>query len=336
VHFHTKLLQQAIEWEKKEQNIDLLLHGSELATAEAWLAETQQNNKQPRPTDLQKNYLEAGRIRTKRQSRRVQLLTGLSAFLITLFTVFIIYLSGGIAGYLGQQALTQATQSHIISIRDTKSSQIENYFNLVFNQLQVYANARNTIDAMRAFKEAYPKFKAEAVLPREIEVGEEDPLVSLSFPIDKYKDAVHEYYVNDFSQEYGTLNINEALDMTDILDQVDDNSIALQYYYIADNPNPLGTKEEFFAANDASSYTQLHRHYHPYMHDIQRRFGFEDIFLIDHETGHIIYSVLKQIDFATSLLDGPYAKTDLGQISKKVSQGLHNSVSLVDFAPYLP
>lgn len=264
-----------------------------------------------------------------------------SAFLAVIPVVITAFSTRQIAGTLGQQALTQSAQSHIISIRDTKKVQIEDYFNLVINQLQVYANARTTIDAMRAFKEAYPKFKDEAALHTEIEVsGEEGPIegppVPLSLPIEEYKSAVRDYYVNDFSQEYGTLNVNEAPDMMEILDQLDDNSIALQYYYLADNPNPLGTKEEFFSASDASSYTQLHRHYHPYIHDIQRRFVFEDIFLVDHETGHIIYSVLKQVDFATSLIDGPYAKTSLGQVFEQAKQGLHNSVALVDFAPYLP
>lgn len=264
-----------------------------------------------------------------------------SAFLAVIPVVITAFSTRQIAGTLGQQALTQSAQSHIISIRDTKKVQIEDYFNLVVNQLQVYANARTTIDAMRAFKEAYPKFKDEAALHTELEVsGEEGPIegppVPLSLPIEEYKSAVRDYYVNDFSQEYGTLNVNEAPDMMEILDQLDDNSIAFQYYYLADNPNPLGTKEEFFSASDASSYTQLHRHYHPYIHDIQRRFVFEDIFLVDHETGHIIYSVLKQVDFATSLIEGPYAKTSLGQVFEQAKQGLHNSVALVDFAPYLP
>jgi len=169
---------------------------------------------------------------------------------------------------------------------------------------------------MRGLKEAYPRFKEEATLNSDFDLLDEGPLqegppAPLSLPIDEYKELLRDYYVNDFYQEYGTLNVNEAPDMIEVLNQLDGNSIALQYYYIATNPNPLGTKEEYFAATDTSSYTQLHRHYHPYLHDIQRRFDFEDIFLVDAVSGHIIYSVLKEIDFASSLRNGPFAKTGL-------------------------
>lgn len=259
-----------------------------------------------------------------------------SAALAVLPVLITAFFTSNRAGNIGQDALREIAQSHIISVRDTKKAQIENYFELVRNQLQVYADSRTTIDAMRSLKEAFHKFKDEAGLhTTDIEV-EEGPPTPQALPIDEYKEALKEYYANDFTQEFEMLNVNPAPDMAEILDQLSDNSIALQYFYIAANPNPLGTKEEFFSASDASSYTQLHRHYHPYLHDIQRRFVFEDIFLVDSESGYIIYSVLKQLDFATSLTEGAYAKTGLGKVFEEANQSPHSSISLVDYAPYLP
>jgi methyl-accepting chemotaxis protein len=37
------------------------------------------------------------------------------------------------------------------------------------------------------------------------------------------------------------------------------------------------------------------------------KFGYYDIFLVDPETGDIVYSVFKELDYSTSLIDGPYA-----------------------------
>jgi methyl-accepting chemotaxis protein len=258
-----------------------------------------------------------------------------SALLAVIPVLITAYFTSKIAGTLGQKALSDSAQSHITSVRDTKKAQIEGYFDLVGNQLQVYADARTTIDAMRSMKEAFHKFKDEAGLQTDADV-EEGPPIPQALPIEEYKDAMEELYTSDYTQEYETFNVNPAPDMKEVLNQLDENSIALQYFYIAANPNPLGTKEEFFAANDASSYTQLHRNYHPYVHNIQRRFVFEDIFLVDSDTGHIIYSVLKQIDFATSLTNGPYAKTGLGRVFEEANQAVHSSISLVDYAPYLP
>jgi methyl-accepting chemotaxis protein len=264
-----------------------------------------------------------------------------SAFLAVIPVLITATYVSQIASTLGQEALTESAKSHITSIRDAKKAQVEDYFNRVFNQIKVYANTKTTIDAMRDLKEAFPKFKEEATLSTDFEFMEEDPLmegppVPLSLPVEEYKEALADYYMNDFYQEYGILNVNESPEMIGVLNQLNDNSIALQYHYIAANPNPLGTKEEYFAAQDASSYTQLHRHFHPYLHDIQRRFDFEDIFLVDSENGYVIYSVLKQVDFATSLREGPYAKTGIGQVFDKANQSLRGSITLVDYAPYLP
>ncbi|KHD08670.1 hypothetical protein PN36_00830 [Candidatus Thiomargarita nelsonii] len=239
-----------------------------------------------------------------------------SAFLAVIPVVITALFTSQIASTLSQQALTEAAKSHITYIRDAKKTQIEDYFNRVFNQVQVYANAKTIIEAMRGFKEAYPKFKDEAT--------------------PKYKKALKDYYINEFSEEYRILNVNQAPNMIERLNQLDDNSISLQYQYIANNPNPLGTKEEFFAADDESNYTQLHRQYHSYFHDIQTRFNFEDIYLVDADNGQIIYSVLKELDFATSLKTGPYAKTGLGQLFEKAIHSPHGDIVLVDFAPYLP
>jgi methyl-accepting chemotaxis protein len=263
-----------------------------------------------------------------------------SAFLAVIPVIITAFITSQIASDLGQQALSESAQSHITSIRDAKKTQIEDYFNWVFNQIKVYADAKTTIDAMRVLKEAYPKFQEEATFYTDFGILDDEPMegppAPLTLPIEEYKVALQDYYLNDFSEEYGALNVNEAPDMEEILNQLDDNSIALQYHYIAANPNPLGTKEEYFAAADASSYTQLHRHYHPYLHDVQRRFDFEDIFLVDIDTGHVIYSVLKEIDFATSLKEGPYTKTGIAQVFQKVDQLRRGGISLVDFSPFLP
>jgi TIR domain len=54
---HTKWSQRSLEWEQKKKTKDLLLRGSELAVAEAWLKDTQAQKKQPAATELQKAYI---------------------------------------------------------------------------------------------------------------------------------------------------------------------------------------------------------------------------------------------------------------------------------------
>jgi len=260
-----------------------------------------------------------------------------SAFLSVIPVLITAYFTSNTAAIDGAQALTELAQSHISSIRDNKKAQVESYFNNMFNQIQVYAGAKTTIDAMRAFKDAFPKFQYEAVQQvDEDSLDDEGPPIPKALPIAEYRDALEEYYSNDFSEEYGSLNNEEAEGMSEILDKLEDNTVALQYFYIVDNPNPLGTKDELFAARDDSSYTKAHRIYHNNISEFTRRFAYDDVFFVDDNTGHIIYSATKSIDFGTSLREGPYAKTSIAHVFEEVNRSLRRTVHILDFTQYFP
>jgi len=59
VSSHSKWQNRALEWERKGKTKDLLLRGAEFAIAEAWLAEALENGKNPKPTPLQKEFLDS-------------------------------------------------------------------------------------------------------------------------------------------------------------------------------------------------------------------------------------------------------------------------------------
>ena len=58
VQSHSKWLQRALDWEQKDRSDDLLLRGKEFLIAQNWLIETQQKNKKPTETLLQKVFIE--------------------------------------------------------------------------------------------------------------------------------------------------------------------------------------------------------------------------------------------------------------------------------------
>jgi methyl-accepting chemotaxis protein len=61
------------------------------------------------------------------------------------------------------------------------------------------------------------------------------------------------------------------------------------------------------------------------------------MFIADIDTGNIIYSVYKELDFATSLIDGPYANSGIGEAFKKAASASDPEyVYLTDFEDYKP
>jgi hypothetical protein len=81
----------------------------------------------------------------------------------------------------------------------------------------------------------------------------------------------------------------------------------------------------------------VHAWYHPILRNFLEKFGYYDIFLIDAGTGDMIYSVFKEVDFATNLLNGLYSGTNFGKVVKEAVESKdHNFVKLIDFEPYDP
>jgi signal transduction histidine kinase/CheY-like chemotaxis protein/methyl-accepting chemotaxis protein len=90
-------------------------------------------------------------------------------------------------------------------------------------------------------------------------------------------------------------------------------------------------------ANDGSAYSAVHAQYHPLFKEYQQAHGYYDIFLVEPSQGTIVYTVEKENDFGTSLIDGLYANTNLGEIFQETAVAKNRDVTrLKDFAFYAP
>ena len=69
VNAHTRLLVAAQRWEREDRNRSLLIRGTELNAAEAWLDAASAEKKQPAPLPLQAEFVRASRQATERRQR---------------------------------------------------------------------------------------------------------------------------------------------------------------------------------------------------------------------------------------------------------------------------
>ncbi len=109
----------------------------------------------------------------------------------------------------------------------------------------------------------------------------------------------------------------------------------LQDWYIKNNPNPTGSKEKLDYAKDSSLYSEAHRIYHPWLRTFLNDRGYYDIFLFDTK-GNLIYSVFKELDYATNVLVGEYKDTDLGNAYREAMKLENGKAAFFDFKPYAP
>ena len=109
----------------------------------------------------------------------------------------------------------------------------------------------------------------------------------------------------------------------------------LQRLYIKDNPNPLGEKHKLDFASDGSLYSAAHADFHPWFRQFLEERGYYDIFLFD-TNGDLLYSVFKELDYASNLNSGEWKDTDLGNAFRAAQESTIGSVSFFDFQPYAP
>ncbi|WP_418152371.1 adenylate/guanylate cyclase domain-containing protein [Litorimonas sp. RW-G-Af-16] len=113
----------------------------------------------------------------------------------------------------------------------------------------------------------------------------------------------------------------------------------MQYHYLATRPADANVAGPYSYANagDGSDYSAYHETYHAGLREFMQRFGYYDVFLIDFDSGDIVYSVAKEVDFGTNLLTGPYRSTGLAEVVWKVQrEPIRGRATIVDFSPYLP
>lgn len=91
------------------------------------------------------------------------------------------------------------------------------------------------------------------------------------------------------------------------------------------------------AAKDGSAYSTVHNKYHPFIKKYVEAYGYYDAFLVDAQTGDIVYTMYKEDDYGTNLKDGAYADTNIGSAFKEtVIAGNSDFTMLEDFAYYPP
>ena len=113
-------------------------------------------------------------------------------------------------------------------------------------------------------------------------------------------------------------------------------TVRLKRNYITDNPFPIGEKEKLNAATDGSTWSEVHRRYHPFFRNYLKTNRYYDIFLVDPDSGHLIYTVFKELDFATSLLDGPYKDSNIADVFRRARDGKQGEIFFEDFKSYAP
>jgi len=219
-------------------------------------------------------------------------------------------------------ALTDEAFAKLETVRTITAKSVERYFQTLHDELRVLAEDRMTIAACQELQKSF----ATVVSDNAVDAKE----------LARVRREVEAHYVGEFAAEFRK-RAGEDLNARPLVDALDDNGLYLQYLYIRRNENPLGAKQVLDAADDASEYSKVHAVYHPLFRSLREKYGLADVFLIDANTGHILYTVLKEPDFGGSLRSGLLVGTSLGDAYLRAAgSGRRDAIAYGDFSRYLP
>lgn len=109
----------------------------------------------------------------------------------------------------------------------------------------------------------------------------------------------------------------------------------LQQHYLQKNPKQGLGSEELTDPDDGSYYSQMHISYHAAWVQARKLGGYRNIYLFNDQ-GRLLYSVLKEDDFAQDFTSGTHAQSALGKLYAKAISSGEREVSVSDIAPYEP
>ena len=227
---------------------------------------------------------------------------------------------GIISSYESSVLLEEQAINNLTSVRESRKNAIERYIKRINEQVLTMAGQSNIKAAMQSFDGAFDTYLSQ----------------STEFSVASARHSVAQYYQDEFAQEYKNQNQKDA-GIEQIMASLPGTALALQQAYISDNQYPLGSKDTLESAKGNAEYHDLHQIYHAEIRDFLQRFSYYDIFLVDLDSGNIVYSVFKELDFATSLLSGPYADTNFADVYKKAANELQKGeTALADYKLYYP
>ncbi len=258
-----------------------------------------------------------------REVRKGSIRTRLTLGGLALALVPVLVAIGAVSLYADRQAeasLTERALDQLDATRAGKAAEIQSYFRDVANVLLVLAANEQIRGAMTS-------------MPRELLAVPETAGVTL----DQARQALVRYYGEDFDRQYRQRNQGTASEMAQLPPQLPPVTAIAQHLYVSANPNPLGSKNNLDRATDPSAYSESHARLQPFVRRIYERYGFYDVFLVEPENGYVVYTFFKELDFATSLVTGPWSRSGLAEafLAARDSKDA-NAVLMSDYKAYKP
>lgn len=217
-----------------------------------------------------------------------------------------------------KKLLEENVRKSLQVIHSGKQEQIQAMMATIQSQVETFSQRPDTILACVNLTEA---FKSNSI--------------SNQRHYNDVNETIGHFYRSEFLKRFQEKNPGAKLDPDRLLKKISIQGKLLQYDYIANNPHPVGQKAKLDRTDSNQTYSYYHSRYHPLFRQYVEKFGYYDAFICDSK-GNVVYSVFKELDFGTSLVNGPYSGSSLADVFRFTTKLEKGKTAFGDFQPYLP
>ncbi len=198
-------------------------------------------------------------------------------------------------------SLTNEAKNKLVAIREAKAFQLEELYKTISGQISALSQNKATVEAAFKFETSFNEYEKQT-----------------SVTIDQAKANLKDFYNKEFVEQYKKTNISKSFTrLNDTFAKLNNTQVLLQDAFISRNSNPLGSKDALINLSNETTYAKTHSSYHETFRTYLNKFGYYDIFIADAKSGNIVYSVYKELDYATSIKAGPYSESAIGKAYQK-------------------
>ena len=252
--------------------------------------------------------------RRQRWLRRPRSLRRQLAGTLVLVALTSVLLVGGLNFVAARQLLDEGTKAQLVGVGEARARTIDRGIDRVLGQTSTLAADLAVVDSLRDLTEGYQALAGERLTTQE-------------------DDEIDNWYRSAVLDPLNDLDLDEPVVLEDV-EPGASSARYVQYQYIINvDPDDRPTVDD---AGDGSQYSASHSSHHQYLSGLANATGASDLMLVD-VAGNIVYSSQKDIDFGTSLVDGPYADTSLADTVMRRLAGVPiGQAVLADMELYLP
>lgn len=220
---------------------------------------------------------------------------------------------------LSYQALEERARDQLVALLQSKRAHVVSYAETVHREALLTARSPRMALAFRAVQAAFERFQSEHSAPTQ------------AMPI--WREELWQYYAQTFVPEYERLNGMQPEGLRERFDLLDDQTVAMQHAFLLDRSDVAAAPSRI-----SLEYGAWEREFGRQFQVARDQLGYQDLMLVDAESGDVIFSVMQHIDFGTSLKDGPWAATGAGEAFRRALELGPKKIELVftDFSSYLP